>query len=193
MPESTEILPFTNDEFSLDLIPDGDSFNVVASGLAQALGARSAADLLRSIPDNEKGYAPVRTLGGDQRVLVVTEPGFYRALGQRQTARIRNPQVRALVERFQSWVYGEVLPSLRRAAAQAPTAPLHIDATVHALAELAYNEHVVPFAGRALAHKRWNQPHKGMAAFVQLTINLGVPGLDCAAVDTRALPPRDVA
>jgi len=189
----TGIQLFTNDEFNLEFIPDGDSFNVVAAGLARSLGVRSAADLLRSIPDSEKGYALVRTLGGDQRVRVVTESGFYRALGQRHTSHIRDPRVRAAVERFQSWVYGEVLPSLRRASTQAPTAPLKIDATVTALAALAHREHVVPAAGRILAHERWHNTPKGVRAFVQLTIELGIPGLDGAPVEVRALPAKDRA
>jgi prophage antirepressor-like protein len=173
-----QIQPFTNGEFNLEFIPDGDSFNVVAAGLAHSLGVRSAADLLRSIPDSEKGYSLARTLGGDQRVRVVAEAGFYRALGQRRTSHIRDAHVRAAVERFQSWVYGEVLPSLRRASTQTPTTPLTIDATVTALAALAHREHVVPAAGRILAHERWHNTPKGVRAFVQLIIDLDPPGIE---------------
>lgn len=186
----TEIQPFTNEEFSLDLIPDGDSFKVVASGLARALGFRDAYRLAESIPEEEKGYTLARTPGGEQRILVVTEPGFYRALGQRQVSRIRNPQVRELVARFQSWVYGEVLPALRRGDAQVPS--LQIGVTVSALARLAHREHVVPMAGRVLAYERWHKPDKGIAAYVQLTIELDPLGIDGALVDVRALPARDV-
>lgn len=186
----TEIQLFTNDEFSLDFIPDGDSFKVAASGLARALGFREAYDLLRSVPAAEKGSELVRTPGGEQRVLTVTEAGFYRALGQRQTARIRNSEVRAAVERFQAWVYGEVLPSLRRAGAEPPA--LQIGVTVSALARLAHREHVVPMAGRVLAYERWHKPDKGIAAYVQLTIELDSFGADGAAVEVRALHGRDV-
>lgn len=185
-----EILPFTNEGFSLDLIPDGDSFKVAASGLARALGFREAYDLLRSVPAAEKGSELVRTPGGEQRVLTVTEAGFYRALGQRQVSRIRNPQVRELVARFQAWVYGEVLPALRRGDAQAPA--LQIGVTVSALARLAHREHVVPMAGRVLAYERWHKPDKGIAAYVQLTIELDPLGIDGALVDVWALPARDV-
>lgn len=184
----SEIQPFANDEFRLDLIPDGDSFNVIASSLARSLGFRDAWRLTQSIPKGEKGYTIASTPSGEQRVLVVTEPGFYRALGQRQTARIPDPTIRASVERFQSWVYGDVLPSLRRASTQTPTAPLKIDATVTALAALAHREHVVPTAGRILAHERWHNTPKGVQAFAQLTIELGIPGLDGAAERVRALP-----
>lgn len=112
----TEITPFTNAEFELEFIPEGDSFKVVASGLGRSLGFRDAFNLTASIPEAEKGYLLVSTPGDVQlRVLYVTEAGFYRALGQRQAARVPDPALRASVERFQSWVYGEVLPSLRKA------------------------------------------------------------------------------
>lgn len=186
-----EIELFTNDEFNLEYIPDGDGFSVVASGLARALGFRDAFNLTVSIPDEEKGYTLVSTPGGEQRILALTESGFYRALGQRQVARIPNKDVRAKVARFQSWVYREVLPSLRRASTQTPTTPLKIDATVAALAELAHREHVVPAAGRILAYERWNKPDEGIKVFVQLEINLHPHGLESGPA-LRELP-RDEA
>ncbi|MEU9470459.1 BRO family protein [Streptomyces avermitilis] len=105
---------FTNSEFDVELIPDGDSFKVVASGVAQALGFHAAKDMLRTVPDEEKGWETAPTPGGEQRVHVLLEPGFYRVIGQRQATRIKDQVVREQVERFQSWVYGDVLPSLRK-------------------------------------------------------------------------------
>ncbi|MDF2969266.1 MAG: hypothetical protein K0Q93_3044 [Nocardioidaceae bacterium] len=105
---------FNNDEFELRVTPSGDSFTVAAPGLAQALSYRDSADLVRGLPDDEKGYAVVRTPGGEQRVWHVTEPGFYRAIGQRQVGRIKDRGVRDQVQRFQDWIYREVLPSLRQ-------------------------------------------------------------------------------
>ena len=105
---------FSNSEFEINLIQDGEQFKVAAPGLARALGFREAHDLLRSVPGPEKGSELVRTPGGDQRVGYVTEPGFYRVMGQRQPSRIKDPEIRLRVERFQSWVYSEVLPSIRR-------------------------------------------------------------------------------
>lgn len=105
---------FNNGEFELRIREDGDSFIVEAPGLARSLGSRDAANMLRSIPDEEKGYSLVSTPGGGQQVWHVTEPGFYRAIGQRQSSRIKNESVRAQVVRFQNWVYREVLPAIRR-------------------------------------------------------------------------------
>lgn len=110
----TTITPFSNDEFQIDMIPDGDSFKVAAPGLAKSLGFRDAFRMLETMPEGEKGYTIARTPGGEQRISTVTEAGFYRAIGNRQAARVKDPAIRAQVERFQSWVYGEVLPSIRR-------------------------------------------------------------------------------
>ncbi|MFI7125906.1 Bro-N domain-containing protein [Nonomuraea sp. NPDC050153] len=110
----SDIQLFDNGEFELRIREDGDSFIVEAPGLARSLGSRDARTLLRSVPDEEKGYALVRTPGGEQEVWHVTEPGFYRVIGQRQAARIKNADVREQVVRFQNWVYREVLPAIRR-------------------------------------------------------------------------------
>lgn len=119
----TDLIPFRNDEFELTATPDGDSFRVLAPGLAHALGMRDATRLLESIPRAEKGYTTACTPGGEQRVGYVTEAGFYRALGQRQAARVKAPEIRAQVERFQTWVYTEVLPTIRRTGTYATTSP----------------------------------------------------------------------
>ncbi|MEZ0090056.1 phage antirepressor KilAC domain-containing protein [Streptacidiphilus sp. EB129] len=110
---SSAIERFANDEFDIELIPDGDSFTVQASGLAKGLGFRDALTMVRTVPDKEKGYALART-SDEQFVWHLTEPGMYRVIGQRQAARIKNEAIREQVERFQSWVFGEVLPALRK-------------------------------------------------------------------------------
>lgn len=104
---------FTNAEFDIEVLPRDSSFIVLAPGLARGLGYGSAKDMLRSIPDRHKGWAPVPTPGGDQQVWHVTESGFYRALGQRKPMHIKNELIRGQVERFQDWIYDDVLPSLR--------------------------------------------------------------------------------
>jgi len=105
---------FNNGEFELRITPAGDSFTIRASGLAHALGHRDANHMLANVPDDEKGYRLDGTPGGQQKTWFVTEPGFYRVLGQRQLGRIKDLAIRAQVERFQNWIYRDVLPSLRR-------------------------------------------------------------------------------
>lgn len=114
MSTNDSISTFSNGEFSIAVEPHpADGFRVQAPGLARALNIADAYTLLRGIPDDEKGSALVRTPGGDQRVGYVTEAGFYRALGMRQTGRIKDETIREKVERFQNWIYRDVLPSIR--------------------------------------------------------------------------------
>jgi len=127
---------------------------------------------VRSIPEPEKGSEIVRTPGGDQRVWYLTEPGFYRAVGQRQATRIKDPAARERVARFQGWVYGEVLPAIRRTGSYQPTTVDVDSAIAKRLAEIAYKEHIVPGSARVLAFQRWNKPAKGIEAFGQVCIQL---------------------
>lgn len=111
----TALAPFQNGEFALVVTEhEHDGFRVQAPGLARALGMRDAYRLLETIPEEEKGYTTASTPGGDQRIGYLTEAGFYRALGQRQAARVSDETMRGQVERFQTWVYRDVLPAIRR-------------------------------------------------------------------------------
>lgn len=84
---------------------DGESFFAIASDVARALGFRDAQDMIRCVDDEDKGYTEVRTPGGTQRMLTVSESGIYAA-----TFRSRKDSARA----FRRWVTAEVLPSIRR-------------------------------------------------------------------------------
>lgn len=110
----TEIQMFSNGEFELRVTQVGESFTIEAPGLARALGFRDAYRLTESLPDKEKGYTTSCTPGGEQEIRHVTEAGFFRVISRRQPGRIKNEIVRQKVERFQDWVFGEVLPSIRR-------------------------------------------------------------------------------
>lgn len=114
---------FTNAEFDIEVLPRDNSFIVLASGLARGLGFRDASKLVASLPEGEKGYTLAGTPGGDQQVWHVTEPGFYRVIGQRQTARIKDAYIRDQVERFQHWIFHDVLPALRAHGHYTPPVP----------------------------------------------------------------------
>jgi anti-repressor protein len=139
---------FNNGEFQLHVTPDGDSFHVGAPGLARALGFHEARDLVRALPDDEKGSEVIPTPGGGQLVWFVTEAGFYRVLGQRQTARIKDGEVRAQAARFQDWVFRDVLPAIRRTGAyQVPQQAASIDVSAITKRDLA--QMVIAEADRA--------------------------------------------
>ena len=66
------------------------------------------------LDEDEKGVAIVNTLGGDQEMSIINEPGLYRLI-----FKSRKPVAR----RFQRWVYHEVLPSIRKTGSYAIAQP----------------------------------------------------------------------
>lgn len=78
---------------------------VVLTDIAKVLGYRDAANAARLLRDHHKGYSEVRTPGGTQQMLVVTEQGFNRLVMRSNAAN---------AEEVQDWVTDEVLPSIRR-------------------------------------------------------------------------------
>lgn len=125
MAQHTAIQLFNNDEFELSFEHVDDTFRVYGMLVAKGLAYRDASALARTLPGHCKDFVTdqgsagrgVPTLTGarrDQGVWYLTEEGFYRAIGQRVTSRITDPTARAQVERFQSWVFGEVLPAIRK-------------------------------------------------------------------------------
>jgi prophage antirepressor-like protein len=61
--------------------------------------------LIDKVPDEWKGSKPFATLGGVQEMLCLSEQGLYFFLG-------RSDKPKALP--FQKWVYGEVIPKIRK-------------------------------------------------------------------------------
>ncbi|UYW28346.1 phage antirepressor KilAC domain-containing protein [Methylorubrum extorquens] len=122
---------------------DGEAIRVIdragepwfaAGDVARAIGHRDAYSLTRLLKDDHKGTHHVCTPGGTQAVSVISEAGLYRSILLRQTGGLKlSPSTRARIERFQGWVDGEVLPSIRRtggytpAVAQVAPAPVAID------------------------------------------------------------------
>jgi anti-repressor protein len=108
---STDLARFDFDGQPVRVVTDdrGEPW-FVATDVATVLDHRDAHSLTRLIPDDEKGTHPMRTLRGDQRVTVLSEPGLYRAI-----LRSNSPHA----EPFRRWVTHEVLPSIRRHGAYA--------------------------------------------------------------------------
>jgi anti-repressor protein len=97
----------------------------VASDVARILGYRMASDLTRTLESDEKGTRPVRTPSGLQELAVISEPGLYRAIVQRQTGRMAEGDAKEYVKRFQRMVTHEILPSIRKTGSyiRQPTLP----------------------------------------------------------------------
>jgi prophage antirepressor-like protein len=77
----------------------------LAGDVAQILGYRMASDMVRRLDEEEKGYAKVRTPGGEQEVTIISESGLYNAIF-RSNSEGAKP--------FRTWVTGDVLPALRK-------------------------------------------------------------------------------
>jgi anti-repressor protein len=70
-----------------------------------ALGIINPGDVTRRLDDDEKGIDIIYTLGGQQEVTVVNEPGFYQVI-----LLSRKP----IAKKLKRWVTHDVLPSIRK-------------------------------------------------------------------------------
>lgn len=109
---STQLIPFSFESSSIRVITHDDgSWSVVAKDVAEALEyTRFDSNLLLHVPDEWKGVNPIRTPGGEQDMLTLTEQGLYFFMG-------RSDKPKALP--FQKWVYGDVLPTIRKTGSYA--------------------------------------------------------------------------
>lgn len=102
---STDLSVFRREGVDLRVLSiDGEPW-FVAADIASALGYRMASDMTRRLDAEDKGTQSVRTLGGEQVMAVVSEPGLYVAVLGSQVPGARD---------FQRWVTHEVLPSIRK-------------------------------------------------------------------------------
>lgn len=77
----------------------------VAKDVADILEFKDARDATRTLDEDEKGTHKVRTLGGDQEMIIINESGLYNLI-----FRSNKPQAKV----FRKWVTAEVLPAIRR-------------------------------------------------------------------------------
>ncbi|MCR8695585.1 Bro-N domain-containing protein, partial [Rhodococcus pyridinivorans] len=77
----------------------------VASDVARVLEYREAHDVTRRLDSEDKGPHPVRTPGGVQHMVVISEPGFYAAILGSRSEKARD---------VKRWLTHEVLPAIRK-------------------------------------------------------------------------------
>lgn len=77
----------------------------VAQDVCECLELSDTSKALEPLEADEKGTKIVRTLGGEQEMLTVMEPGLYRLV-----FKSRKP----IAQRFRRWVFHEVIPSIRK-------------------------------------------------------------------------------
>lgn len=79
---------------------------LVAKDVCTGLGySRFDSNLLGNVPEDWKGTKPIRTPGGEQEMLCLSEQGLYFFLA-------RSDKPSALP--FQKWIAGDVIPSIRK-------------------------------------------------------------------------------
>lgn len=141
----------------------------IARDVCDVLAIVNVGDAMASLDDDERSnIANPDVARGGRPLAIINESGLYSLI-----LRSRKPEAKA----FKKWVTSEVLPSIRHTGSYRP-ASVNIELTINALAELAYKEHVIPAAGRMLALHRWRKTRKGMETFVQLTLDVKLPGLE---------------
>ena len=77
----------------------------VARDVAEALGYTWSGSRFSHVPEEWKGMTSVVTPGGEQEMLVISEPGLYFFLG-------RSDKPAALP--YQKWIAGDVVPTIRK-------------------------------------------------------------------------------
>lgn len=77
----------------------------VAADICRALQIVNTSQAIAGVPEDEKGITQAYTLGGEQSLLVLKEPGLYRLIFRSDKAEAR---------KFQDWVFKEVLPQIRK-------------------------------------------------------------------------------
>ena len=83
----------------------GEEIWFVATDVCRALDIKNPRDALTRLDDDEKGVALTDTLGGEQKINIVSEPGLYRLVFASRKKKAKE---------FQRKVYHEVLPSIRK-------------------------------------------------------------------------------
>lgn len=100
-----ELTPFTYGDSSLRVVEIDSQPWFVAKDVCGILGLANMRSSLAALDEDEKGVHTMDTLGGNQEMTVISEPGLYSLI-----LRSRKPESKT----FKRWVTHEVLPSIRR-------------------------------------------------------------------------------
>ena len=116
--DTAQLVPFQYGDAAVrTVLIDGEPWFVLAD-LCKVLDIRNARDVAARLADDQKGVAPIDTLGGQQNLTIVNESGMYEVV-------IRSDKPEAV--NFRRWLTGTVLPEIRKTgtynAAPALTGP----------------------------------------------------------------------
>ena len=123
MTDNSTIMPYQFDGRNIRIVEKDGEFWFVAGDVAAELGHRDAANLTRSLDEDERGTHNMSTPYGEQEVAIISEPGLYRAIIQRRSTRKMDERLLNRIARFQRWVFHDVLPSIRKTGGYSVTKP----------------------------------------------------------------------
>jgi prophage antirepressor-like protein len=103
--ENYQLVPFNFENHTVRTVVIENDPWFVAKDVCDVLDIKQPTKALAVFPQSEKGVNTMHTPGGKQKMLTVNEPGLYRLVFQS-----RKPEA----EKFKTWVFTEVLPSIRR-------------------------------------------------------------------------------
>lgn len=104
-----DIQKFTNDEFgTIRTVEQDGKVMFCGKDVATALGYTNPNKALRDHTRGERFVHPLETCGGTQQVQFITEGDLYRLIA---SSKLPSAQ------KFESWVFDEVLPSIRKQGA----------------------------------------------------------------------------
>ncbi|MCE2579549.1 phage antirepressor KilAC domain-containing protein [Komagataeibacter sp. FNDCR1] len=104
MTNAPTLFRFEGKPLNVQMDGSGDiTFN--AGDVCRVLELAHVASALRILDEDEKGVRDEHTLGGNQKVSFVTEPGLYKLISRSR---------KEAAKRFDRWVRHEVLPTIRK-------------------------------------------------------------------------------
>lgn len=130
---TTDVLPMIFPDTGLSvrvILRDGEPW-WVGRDVCAVLRLANVSQALGRLDEDERGVCLVETPGGDQRLIVINEPGLYSLI-------LRSDK--AVAKTFKRWVTHDVLPEIRKTgafAAPVPPAPFEIPTTLHEALALA--------------------------------------------------------
>ena len=96
---------FTFEQQEVRFVGTAEKPEWVAIDLCKIFEIKNVSDTLAKFAEEEKGVVTIDTLGGEQSLLTLTEPGLYRLIFKSR---------KGIAKRFQNWIFHEVLPSIRK-------------------------------------------------------------------------------
>lgn len=128
----SNLTPFIFEGSALRTAMLNGNVGFVAADACTILDIKNVSDALEKLDADEKGIGSTDTLGGAQRMLVVTEGGLYTLI-----LRCRDAVTPGTTpHRFRKWVTSEVLPTIRKTGAYA--IPVEEDDEAEPVASIAH-------------------------------------------------------